>query len=111
MATFSYTPEFGALVTKKPSVRSVKFGDGYEQRLSYGINTNPQVWNVTFSMREDTEANAIDAFLAARNGVDSFDWTPPNGTAGKYICREWSRTLEKYNLSTIQASFEQVFDL
>lgn len=111
MATFTYVPEFGAVVNKKPTVRSAKFGDGYEQRLAFGINTNPQSWNLSFSMREDTEADLIDAFLTARAGVEAFDWTPPNGSAGKYICREWSRTLEKYNLSSIQATFEQVFDL
>lgn len=111
MATFTATPDFSAQVTKSPRVRSVRFGDGYEQRLAYGLNTQPQSWDLTFAMRTDTEAGEIDAFLSARNGVESFDWTPPNGSAGKYICREWRRTLDRANLNTVSARFEQVYDL
>lgn len=112
MATFSYTPDFGAQVTKSPRVRSVKFGDGYEQRLAYGINTAPQVWDLSFAQRDDTEASGIEAFLAAANGVDWFYWTPPNGaTQYKFICREWQRSLDKANLNTVTCKFEQVFDL
>lgn len=110
MATFTYTPEFGAAVTHKPTVRAVKFGDGYEQRLAYGINTNPRVWDLRFASRSNTEADAILAFLEARGAVESFDWTPPSGSAGKWICREWSRTMDRYNLNTVQAKFEEVFE-
>lgn len=111
MATFSYVPDFGASQNKRPRVTSVRFGDSYEQRVAYGINTNPSEWSLTFSMRDDSEAAAIDAFLTARNGVESFDWTPPGGTSKKFICREWSKTLDRNNLNSISAKFEQVFDL
>lgn len=111
MATFTYTPDFGASQTKRPRVNSMRFSDGYEQRATFGINTNPQEWSLTFAMRTDSEASAIDAFLEARKGVESFDWTPPNSSAGRYICREWTKTLDRNNLNTIQAKFEQVFDL
>lgn len=110
MATFTYTPDFGATKKNKPSVKVAKFGDGYEQRLAYGVNTNPQEWSLSFANRTDTEASAIDAFLTARGAVESFDWTPYGGTAGKYVCREWSRSLDSYNRNTIQATFIQVFE-
>ena len=112
MATFTFQPEYGAQVAQKPNVRLAKYGDGYEQRLAYGINTTPQNWSLQFSVREDSEANAIEAFLYARGGVENFDWTPPNGTTSlKFVCREWTRTLDRYNLNSISATFEQVFDL
>ena len=111
MATFTYTPDYGATKSSKPRVKAIRFGDGYEQRISYGINTNPQEWNLKFAMRDNTETAAIENFLSARNGVESFDWTPPNGTSGRYICREWSKVLERSNLNTINAKFEEVFDL
>jgi phage-related protein len=110
--TFTYTPDFGAQVTKRPEVRSVKFSDGYEQRVSFGINTTAQVWDLRWAYRDDTEAGEIDAFFSARRGVDSFSWTPPGSPAPlKFICREWNRTLDENNLNTIAAKFEQVFDL
>lgn len=112
MTTFTYTPDFGAKVTKRPEVRSVRFSDGYEQRVSYGINTTAQVWDLTFAFRDDVEAAAIDAFLSARRGVESFSWMPPNELAAyRFLCREWSRSVDENNLNTITARFEQVFDL
>lgn len=111
MATFTYTADFGASQMKRPRVNAIRFGDSYEQRTTYGINTNPSEWSLTFAMRDDTEAGEIDAFLTARNGIEAFDWTPPGGSAGKYICREWSKTLDRNNLNTISAKFEQVYDL
>lgn len=110
MATFTYTPDFGAAVSHKPAVRAIKFGDGYEQRLAYGINTNPRSWDLRFASRDNTEADGIMDFFEARGAVEAFDWTPPSGAAGKWVCREWSRSIDRYNLSTIQARFDQVFE-
>lgn len=111
MTTFTYIPDFGASKKLNPKINSIKFGDGYEQRASSGLNTNPQIWNLSFSNRTDTEAEAIDDFLSARGGVEAFYWTPYNEVIGKYICKEWSKTLDSFNRNTIQATFQQVFDL
>lgn len=110
MATFTYTADFGASKKLQPKVISVSFGDGYEQRVRNGLNTNPQTWDLSFSNRTDTEAEAIDAFLTARGGAESFDWTPYNESAGKYICREWSKSIDGFNRNTIQATFVQIFE-
>ena len=48
MATFpSIDPNFGASKTSQPTVRNVQFGDGYSQRLRYGLNTDLKVWSLT----------------------------------------------------------------
>lgn len=62
MTTFTYIPDFGASKKLNPKINSIKFGDGYEQRASSGLNTNPQIWNLSFSNRTDIEAEAIDDF-------------------------------------------------
>lgn len=111
MPTFTYTPDFGASKKSKPAVTPVKFADGYEQRISQGINTIPKTWDLTFALRDDTEADAIDAFLEARGAQESFSWTPPNSsTSYKFVCREWNRSIDHVNKSTITAVFEQVFE-
>ena len=110
MATFSYTPDFDASESRRPNVRRVQFGDGYEQRLAYGLHTQPAEWRLTFKNRTDTERNNIRDFLEARGAVESFDWTPPGGSAGKWVCDEWSTTLVAANINTIQATFRQVFE-
>ena len=110
MATFSYTPSFEATEASKPRASTFKAGDGYEQRIRFGLNTNPKEWSLRFDNRTDTERDAITAFLDARAGVESFDWTPPRGTAGRYVCEEWQVTLTNYNNNQIQATFRQVFE-
>jgi phage-related protein len=108
MPTFTYVSDFGAAVSSKPSVTVVKFGDGYEKRQAFGINQNLKSWSLTFRNRTNTDADAIESFLNARAGVESFDWTPPSGGGTKWVCREWNRTLENYNNNSVQATFEQV---
>lgn len=111
MATFTYTPDFGARVAIKPRVRVASFGDGYEQRQAIGINARNDTWDLQFQRRSNTEAQAIMDFLAARNAVEAFDWTPPNeSTAIRVVCREWNKTLERFNLNTVSAQFIRVYE-
>ena len=111
MATFTWTPEFGAQLTRQPVVKKATFGDGYEQRAQFGINNNPQKWSLQFQYRTDSETNAIDAFLSARAAVEAFDWTPPrSSTAIKVVCDTWSVEAVRNNLNTINATFRQVFE-
>ena len=111
MATFTWIPSIWASLAVKPNVRRVSFGDGYEQRLAYGINTQPEVWSLEFRGKSTSDASAIDSFLRARGAVQAFDWTTPSGLTGKFNCEEWSRTIEEPNIENIRATFKQVFDL
>ena len=111
MATFTWTPDFGAKVAVKPRVRAISFGDGYEQRQAIGINTGGEDWDLTFNRRSNDEALAIMDFLDARNAVEAFDWTPPNEASTiRVVCREWTKTLERFNLNTISAQFIRVYE-
>ena len=110
MATFTYIPSFTASESSQPSVRKVQFGDGYQQRLRFGLNTDSKTWQLTFTNRTDSQRETILSFLEARGGVESFDWTPPRGTAGKYVCSEWNMDMLNCNNNTITASFIQVFE-
>ena len=111
MATFpSITPTYSAQKKSAPVVRTVRFGDGYEQRLTFGVNQNPKMWDLTWNVSE-TDADTIEAFLDARAGQEHFDWTPlGEATAYKWVCSEWSKSIPYVGRATIQASFRQVFE-
>ena len=111
MATFpSITPTYGLQKRSSPVVRTVRFGDGYEQRTSLGLNQNPKVYNLTFEVSE-TDADTIETFLDARGAVESFTFTPPGeSSSAKFLCREWSKSIPYLNRATITATFEQVFE-
>lgn len=112
MATFpSIAPTFDAQKSSRPRTRVVQFGDGYEQRLSYGLNQNPKEWSLSF-MVKNADADTIEDFLDARaaDGA-SFDWTPPSSsTAYKWVCREWTRRFMGDDFNEISATFSQVFE-
>ena len=112
MATFpSIKPTYNAQKNNQPNVRTVRFGDGYEQRLTFGLNQNPKVWSLTFEVSE-TDADTIETFLDARaSDNESFDWSPPDDTATyKWVCEQWSKSIPYANRATIQATFRQVFE-
>ena len=112
MATFpAITPTYGAQKSSRPNVRTVQFGDGYQQRLTYGLNQNPKSWSLTWEVSE-TDADTIETFLNDRAADNaSFDWTPlDEATSYKWICAEWNKSLPYKNRATITATFQQVFE-
>ena len=110
MSTFTWTPSYEATESSKPRVRTTQFGDGYRQAVRFGINTDAKEWSLQFANRTDAERDEIATFLETQGGADSFDWTPPRGTAGKYVCEDWGITFSNCNNNQIRATFKQVFE-
>ena len=113
MATFpSITASYGASKNSAPSVRTVQFGDGYQARLTYGLNQNPKQWSLTWQNITEANADTIETFLNDRAADNaSFDWTPPDETTSyKWICPSWDKSITYNNRATISATFVQVFE-
>ena len=113
MATFpSITPKYGQQKKSAPNTRTVRFADGYEHRILFGLaqNQNPKIFNFTFEVSE-TDADTIETFLDARAGTESFDFTPPGeASSSKFVCEAWSKSIPYLNRATIQATFREVFE-
>lgn len=84
---FTTSSDFGSLtvlpdkgMTRKavPQVRRVNFGDGYEQRTTYGINSVKEDYNVSFKNRTRGEIENIAGFLKSLKGVSTFVFTVPD---------------------------------
>lgn len=115
MATFpAIDVSYGAQKTSAPKTRRVQFGDGYEQRTVFGLPThaNPKEWNLTWEYISESDADTIEAFLDARAADSaSFDWTPPDeATSYKWVCQQWSKSVDYPTRSKITATFRQVFE-
>lgn len=109
MADFTYTPA-SAQRKRQPAVKRVQFGDGYEQVMPAGINSNPAAWDLTFVDKPPGRVAAIEAFLSARLGATSFTWAPPDGSAEINVrCRGWQDTFAPGGIRALAATFEQVF--
>ena len=114
MATFpSIKPIYGQQKKSAPLTRTVRFADGYEHRLLFGLaqHQNPKEYSFTFEVTE-SQADIIETFLDARaNDNDSFTFTPPGeSSSSEFVCENWSKSIPYNNRATIQASFRQVFE-
>ena len=114
MATFpSIKPTYGQRKKSKPNTRTIRFADGYEHRLLFGLaqHQNPKEFNLTFEVSE-TDADTIETFLDARaNDSDSFTFTPPGeSSSSEFVCENWTKSIPYNNRATIQATFREVFE-
>lgn len=114
MPTFpSIKPTSNVAPSIEYRILEAKFGDGYEQRLADGINTRKQTVSLEFRV-SDADADTIIAFLDARAGVESFDYTlPKEGSARTWVCKRWSGPVALSASgagSMVTAEFEEVFN-
>ncbi|NTX54624.1 phage tail protein [Myxococcus sp. CA039A] len=80
MERFLFTPDYGAQQQTQPRVLKTQFGDGYAQRSEDGMRTVLPRWALQFNARRKKEADAIEAFLQARRGVESFEFVVPSSS-------------------------------
>lgn len=106
-STFPWIPDQGATLDETPSVRSVRFGDGYSQDAPNGLNPIMQKRNVSFSGRSLPETDAIIAFLRARGGTERFFYTHPRDIQRLWKCSSWKQA-DGDSTSPITATFEEV---
>jgi len=105
-------PTYGQQKRSAPNTRTVRFADGYEHRILFGLaqHQNPKVFNLTFNVSE-TQADQIENFLDLRAGTESFDFTPPGeASSSTFVCEAWSKSIPYLNRATIQATFREVFE-
>jgi phage-related protein len=99
-----------------PVRHTIKFGDGYEQRLANGINNLQEEYGVSFSTRTKAEIDDIIAFFENKGGVTSFTYTVPdtnesgNEVAIKVVCEEWNKTYDYGDYYSASATFRRVYE-
>ena len=81
MATFpSIEPSFSVKKEQAPVTKTVRFADGYEHRLMFGLpnNQNPRKYTLKGENMTEEQSDIIDYFLQERAfDKASFDYAPP----------------------------------
>lgn len=104
----NYKPSYSAQRNDLSVTVPLEFGDGYEQRFSFGFNLTPQEWDLVFTGADDG-IDEVDSFLSAR-ALDNepFFWTTPeNNSLYTWICKSWKKEKSDYNVSRLSAKFQQ----
>lgn len=109
---FIWKPSYSSASAHEPSIQAIRFGDGYEQRVSENINSDLPKFSLTFDKRRKKEATAILHFLHVRGAKESFLFSPPepyNSSIKRYfICRSWTNTFNFFDHYSIAATFQEV---
>ncbi len=107
---FIWNPSYNLEINNKPFLKSIKFGDGYEQVSPDGINNQLLNINLNFDNKDYNEFAAISHFLYARAGSESFVFIPPNPLSKikLFRCEEWNGSFNFLGNSSIRATFKEV---
>ncbi len=116
MATFpSINPTYGIQKRSQPFKRVVRFADGFEHRITFGLaeNQNPKIFNLTWKNITLTEADTFMDFLNARAADNaSFDYSPVGNTnTYKFVAEPgYNESIDYADRATVTATFRQVFE-
>lgn len=92
-------------------VRMASFGDGYEQRIADGINTQQQQLQLSCDNITESERNTLVAFFEARGGTEAFTYTSiGDATAKVYTCIGYSETVISGSLYSVAFTLKRVYD-
>ena len=91
---------------------SSKFGDGYEQNISVGINNKSGSWQYSRTAKK-AEILEIKAFFDEHKGADSFLWdTPLDGEvrvkAGEYQLNKVGGLIWRISTTFTQVFYPQI---
>ena len=112
---FWWKPSYNARITNKPTIKKIKFGNGYEQRIIDGVNEKLKEISLVFENRSEKETVSILHFLDQRNAQESFIYNIPTiylkstaSLSSRFVCPEWSSSYISYNNYSIEVKLEEV---
>ena len=107
---FTWSPRVGSSGDDQTDTLESKFGNGYSQRLSVGINNVAGSYAVSFTGNA-TYIKAIRYFFKRHKGANHFLWTPPLEQRGAFITEGgWQLQTLGNNKFTLSTTFRQVFN-
>ena len=109
-------PDKGLGRSNTPRVLLANFGDGYEQRLSDGINVLDQTMSLSFSTRPKAEIDDLVAFFESLGGVSRFKFNLEDSNESSdtetifCICSQWNQTWAYDNFYSLTAAIRRVYE-
>ena len=113
-----FVPKIDATQSTSYRVRSVQYGEGYQQRSPDGLNARAITWQLVFTGLQKADGDELEAFFDARAGWDAILWTPPDEVApvnpalqSKWLVSEIRRTfISGMLLSEVTCTFKRLYE-
>lgn len=98
-------------INTEVKLKTIDFGDGYEQVAPDGINHMRRTVSLKWEMLLPDQAEAMVKFFREHGGYKSFYYTLSDTlTPIKWKCRVWKDVRGKSGLRTITATFVESFE-
>ena len=112
MAAFPIVnPKYNYTITRQPAVNVISFGDGFEQRLTEGLNQNPITLNLKFDLSQTDSTTAINFLNARITDGASFTFLVPNENVTKnFVCQSYPTSVPFLNRVLLTCTFREVFE-
>ena len=112
MAAFPIAnPKYNYTILRQPAVNVVTFGDGFEQRLTEGLNQNPITLNLKFDLSQTDSTTAINFLNARITDGASFTFLVPNENVTKnFVCLSYNTAVPFLNRVLLTCKFREVFE-
>ena len=112
MAAFPISnPKYNYTVSRQPTVSVISFGDGFEQRITQGLNQNPITLNLTFDLSQTDSTTAVNFLNARITDGASFTFLVPNENVTKnFVCQSYPSSIPYLNRVRLKCVFREVFE-
>lgn len=106
------SPDTGIDRSGKPNIKEAKYGDGYSQRISIGINQVPITVNLAYSNISATEKQTLENFINEHAAGQAILWAMPDEyLQRKWYISDWNITYVKYGIFNVKMTLQEVFDV
>ena len=104
-------PKYNYTVSRQPTINVVSFGDGFEQRLTKGLNQNPIILNLKFDLSQTDSTTAINFLNARITDGASFTFLVPNENVTKnFVCLSYNTAVPFLDRVVLTCTFREVFE-
>ncbi len=104
-------PKYNYTITRQPAVTVISFGDGFEQRLTQGLNQNPITLNLKFDLSQTDSTTAVNFLNDRITDGASFTFLVPNENVTKnFVCQSYPTTVPFLDRVTLTCTFREVFE-
>ena len=112
MAAFPLTkPKYDYTISRNPNVNVLNFSDGFEQRLTEGLNQNPITMDLKFDLSQADSTTAVNFLNERITDGASFTFEVPNENVTKnFVCDSYPTTVPFLNRVRLSCKFREVFE-
>ena len=111
ITAFSAIPDYAAAQSYESQSRATQFGEGYRQRVLFGLRPQKEEWRLVFNNRTNAQRDQIRNYLRGAKAANDFAWTDPRTAQPlRVVCDKWNTQYTNFNNSAIQATFRRVFE-